>query len=61
MYASRDHQECYSIFLNEILLAYNNSFPLIKIISEQEIINHGLLQDLEIPLELNTNYTCIKK
>ena len=59
VYASRDPQDNYCIFLNEILLAYNNSFPLVKKIPGQENINHGLLQDLKIPLELNTNCTCI--
>ena len=28
VYACRDPQECYSVFINEILVAYNNSFPL---------------------------------
>ena len=51
VYTCRDPQESYSIFFNEILLPYNNYISLAKKISRQENINHGLLLDLEIPLE----------
>ena len=55
IYASKNPQESYSKFLNEILFVYNKSFPLIKKnLSGQKSINHGLLWDLDIPLEPKT-------
>ena len=55
IYASRNPQESYSKFLNEILFVYNKSFPLIKKLSGKNPISHGLLWDLNIPLEPKIN------
>ncbi len=46
MYASKNPQESYSKFLNEILFIYNKSFPLIKKLSGLKSINHRLLWHL---------------
>ena len=55
IYASKNPQESYSKFLNEILFVYNKSFPLIKKTIRAKNISHGLLRDLDIPLEPKTN------